>query len=784
MKKLITVLYLSLGWLNGIKAQNNGLVLNNNVYITLTNSVNLVVDNSNTNAVIVMGGGNIISEGEFNILKWNIGTSTGNYVVPFTTNSLIKIPLAVNLTSPGTSAGSIIFSTYETATDVNTAYPSDVTNMNSNCTTGNALYAIDRFWRIDAGGYTTKPTPVINFGYNDATNEIGGSNTITESMLKAQRFNSTTNLWETPTKLYGIDNPVLNTVNGVSVSPVDFFKSWTLIDTAIMSLPVGIISVNSNTICSGNTVTITPNGASTYTLLPGGLTGASFTVSPTSTTTYSIGGTNAGGCSSILASNATTTITVNSLPSLNSTQQNVSCFGQPNGSVILTPTGGTAGYTLSPLTTAGLSAGSYTYNVVDSRGCTNNTIVTISQPSTAITSLGVSSNSIACFGGTAIITTTTTGGTAPYTYVWQTNSSGTNTATYTTGTYTMSATDANNCTTSVQSFTVSQPTASVGVASIANTTVMCFGGTAIITTIITGGTAPYTYVWQTNSSGTNTATYTAGTYTMSATDANNCKTSAQSFTVSQPTASVGVTSIANTTVMCFGGTTMVTAIVNGGVPPYSYNWQASSSTTNTASYSGGTYTVMVMDGNNCASAKHTFTISDASAVLSVTELTVNTSCVTQNSGGATISVNGGTPAYTILWDNGATGSTVTNVGVGPLSAMITDARGCTTGYNTIIVSAPCSIVEIPQFFSPNGDGKNDLFFIKGVLEYPNNKMSVFNRWGSLVYQKKSYNNDWDGKANVNDALGNGLLPSGTYFIVFEFGDEAAKPYCSYVELRH
>ncbi len=73
------------------------IVINNDANIVMNNSVNIVIDNTNTNALTTTGtGGNIISESETNIIKWNIGTSVGNYIVPFTSFSGNKIPVSLN----------------------------------------------------------------------------------------------------------------------------------------------------------------------------------------------------------------------------------------------------------------------------------------------------------------------------------------------------------------------------------------------------------------------------------------------------------------------------------------------------------------------------------------------------------------------------------------------------------------------------------------------------------------------------------------------------------------
>lgn len=73
-----------------------------------------------------------------------------------------------------------------------------------------------------------------------------------------------------------------------------------------------------------------------------------------------------------------------------------------------------------------------------------------------------------------------------------------------------------------------------------------------------------------------------------------------------------------------------------------------------------------------------------------------------------------------------------------------------------------------DFFSPNGDGHNDVFYVENLEEYPINKLFVFNRWGEIVYTAEPYNNDWDGTMNINTPIFGDKLPDGMYFYRFEY----------------
>lgn len=227
---------------NSLQAQSR-ITLNDNVYVVIDNRAILVIDNPNDNALTTnpAGSGNIRSENEFDRIKWNIGTTTGVYTIPWTTNTNVKIPLEIDKTTAGTGAGSFILSTWETATDMNNPWPIGVANMNSSTFVGDgSLNVIDRFWHIDATTYTTKPNVTLSFGYDDAANEMGGTNTISESNLQAQRYNTGTSNWEA-TKLFGTVNTATNKVSGAAIPSADFFENWILVDNA-NPLPVTLTS--------------------------------------------------------------------------------------------------------------------------------------------------------------------------------------------------------------------------------------------------------------------------------------------------------------------------------------------------------------------------------------------------------------------------------------------------------------------------------------------------------------------------------------------------------------
>ncbi|SFT54150.1 gliding motility-associated C-terminal domain-containing protein [Lishizhenia tianjinensis] len=339
-----------------------------------------------------------------------------------------------------------------------------------------------------------------------------------------------------------------------------------------------------------------------------------------------------------------------------------------------------------------LGAGNYLISVVDNLGCTLDTSFIIEQPDTLIMLVSNQTN-VNCFGNTTgTATATVTGGTAPYTYSWNTSPVQTSSTALglAAGTYTCTVTDANNCTETID-VTITQPAAplAVSIASISN--VNCFGdATGSATVNAQGGTAPYSYSWNTTPAQT-TATasgLTAGSYTCIVTDANGC-IAVISTTITQPSAPLNA-SISNTVpVDCFGALTgSATATAQGGTPNYSYTWNTSP-TQNTATATGlpaGTYTCTITDENGCTDTTMVTITQPAAALTASIASSTNVNCFGDATGSATASAQNGTPGYSYSWSTSPVQTTATASGLtaGTYTCTVTDANGCTAMVNAVI----------------------------------------------------------------------------------------------------
>ena len=331
-----------------------------------------------------------------------------------------------------------------------------------------------------------------------------------------------------------------------------------------------------------------------------------------------------------------------------------------------------------------------TYNVtltVDENGCfsTPTTVpITVTQIPTSTFSL----TPILCFGDNSTITYTGNA-TSGATYTWDFNggtiASGTGQGPYqinwaTSGNYTISLeVTEGGCTSIITQDIVTNPTEVV--ATVTVDSVSCFSGSnGSVSVNATGGQTPYTYTWS-NGTGSN---FSAGNYTVTATDANGC-TDVESFIIAQPTQLAWQTN--QTNLSCYQDNSgMASITVNDGTPPYTYAWTGGG---NTASINGlaiGTYIVTVTDANLC-------TITESIIISEPTQLTVtgtvnlNTTCFGNCDGSAIASAFGGTPTYSYLWSTGSATATDNSLCAGNSGITVTDNNGCTAN-TSVNISSP------------------------------------------------------------------------------------------------
>ncbi|MBL7883488.1 MAG: gliding motility-associated C-terminal domain-containing protein, partial [Bacteroidia bacterium] len=369
------------------------------------------------------------------------------------------------------------------------------------------------------------------------------------------------------------------------------------------SATISSTNVSCNNLCNGAVTAVTPiGGTAPYSFLwvHNGQTTA--TQSNLCAGTYFLQITDANGCSFVQS------IVITEPPAIvaNQTIIAASC-GLCDGSITVTPSGGTAPYNLlwntgaTTLSLANLCAGIYSVQITDAAGCVAN--ITVPLNSQNAPSLLASATDISCNGTCNGTATVIPSGASPFTFLWNTSpTQSTQTiSALCEGVYFVQVTDNNGCI-GIASATVNEPS-SIGFSLAVVNNPLCNGNTnGSITAIPSGGTIPYTYAWTsggTNASETNLA---AGSYTVTITDANGC-TASQTTILTNPTSlTISNSSVSPTCNTTANGSIDVTVV--GGTTPYSYQWSGASTATteDLTAILNGTYFVNVLDVNGCAIA--------------------------------------------------------------------------------------------------------------------------------------------------------------------------------------
>lgn len=518
------------------------------------------------------------------------------------------------------------------------------------------------------------PPSITQFGFSYCGT---GSSTLVASGYPTYNWSPPTGL-NTTTGSTVIASPTVTTTYTVTVTDVPTgCPAYNSATVTVYPVPVVTSFAGTPSICVGGSTTLTAGGASTYSWMPGSLTGAVVSVSPIVTTTYTVTGTSTDGCTNT----STVTVTVNPLPTITaSSTATGACLGS---FVTLTATGAST-YNWMPVNLNGSSVNvtpsvltTYTVTGIDVNGCVGT--ATISMPVFPLPTITASASpDTVCTGNTD--TLTAFGG---VTYVW---SNGPTTvsqvvAPSTLTTYTVTGTDANGCintgTVTVFALLSGPITASADYPSV------CLGSTDVLHAI--GST---TYNWMPGNLTGSLVTVSPianTTYTVTGTSSNGC-IKVDSITINVNPLPI-VSATASIFSFCSGGSSVLTA-----TGASTYSWMPGNSSGNPVTVSPAsstTYTVTGTDGNGCQNtASVTLTISPAPTV------TATASPMVVCLGNSTTITATGAPTY--LWMPGSlTGSSIT---VSPTTATTytvtgTSANGCTDSYMiNIAVVTPANLI--------------------------------------------------------------------------------------------
>jgi gliding motility-associated-like protein len=378
-------------------------------------------------------------------------------------------------------------------------------------------------------------------------------------------------------------------------------------------------------------------------------------------------------------------ITINS----NYNGYDVACNNGNDGIATVNATGGTAAYSYlwsdgqTAATASGLQAGSYAVTVTDANACWTMDTDSLIAPAALSDSLIVV-QSVSCNGfSDAVVAAFTSGGIAPFSYLWDNGETNAVATALNTGIHNLSISDANGCLYNTQ-VSVFEPT-SLNL-SFVSQAVNCAGGLdGNLNALVNGGSPSYNYLWSNGQTNVVATALAAGSYSLTVTDANGCVL-AGSDSIQEPPillSSIQISSDYNgRAISCFAAVDgSVVAAASGGTAPYNYSWSSGQLTVDASGLSAGSYQLTVSDFNGCVDTATIFLNQPdpllASALISSNYNGQAIRCFGANDGQASATGQGGTVPYSYWWQDGQTTSVATGLGPNSYWVSVSDANGCT-----------------------------------------------------------------------------------------------------------
>jgi gliding motility-associated-like protein len=458
----------------------------------------------------------------------------------------------------------------------------------------------------------------------------------------------------------------------------------------------------------------------------------------------------------------------------------VSCLDATDGEVSIAVNNGNAPYSFlwengeTQAQAIALNAGGNSITVTDATGCVVENIVDLSYYEITITNEIVSDYNgaaISCPDANdgAIQANVTAGIASPpnVTYAWNTGNVNALLENVSAGTYTLTVTSTLGCSATAESI-LEAPAPIQGLTmatSDYNGFNISINGSddGIATVNPSGGTAPYSVLWENGETGFENESLPAGLQDVSITDANGCSTQA-SIELNQPTILEGYADVLSDyngqDITCIGNEDgKAIAFGSGAVPPYTYAWSNNIFTDSTIQLEAGIHQVTITDANG-ATFSTEVTLYEPDPI----ELELQ-STPASNPGDGTVSIvaRGGAAPFDFIWNDpqARSGEALNLLASGWYRVTATDANGCQEEAQ-IEVEKSLEILCIKKniVITPNGDGRNDFLSLNCIHPF-NNDVEIYDRWGNLVFKAIDYDGSWTGLKR------NKQVPDGGYFYIIQ-----------------
>ena len=413
--------------------------------------------------------------------------------------------------------------------------------------------------------------------------------------------------------------------------------------------------------------------------------------------TYSATVTDANGCSIY-----TGQMQISNLPgtlSLTSINTNNEICGNQTGSIAISIIGGTNpisflwnnGSTSQNL--YNINAGNYNCLVTDANGCSFTLNANVTDEAGSLSIQNIVSFPEHCSDGNGSLSMYISGEVSPVSFLWSNGAITQNITSLNQGYYYVTVSDASGCTTTSYS-SVNNITGTLNYNVVAVTNEICGSGNGNIDINITGGDSPISILWSNGQTTEDLYGLSAGIYTCTITDNNNCSLITNQITINNISGGLSIASSNVINEVCSNNNGSISIIVSGGSPPYSYLWSGNYTSQNIYNLSQGIYDVTISDQAGCSFVQQ-YEVYNSPGNLSAGNIIINDEVCGNNNGSITINPGGGSLPYSFLWSNGATTANLTGLTSGTYTLTLSDANNC------IVTTLPIVVANNPGQFSLN-----------------------------------------------------------------------------------
>lgn len=449
------------------------------------------------------------------------------------------------------------------------------------------------------------------------------------------------------------------------------------------------------------------------------------------------------------------------------------CYGETTGGISFLVEGGRPPYSYAwsngsnATVQEALPAGSYSVTVSDANACRENAEFELLQPP-ELTAYVNHKRDLLCNGvNTGSIKLNVSGGTPGYDFHWSNGAISKDVDSLYAGLYRVKVVDRNNCFVELEQQVGEPPLLELDIE--LHRPVSCFQGyDGELLANIRGGVEPYDIAWygprhQFNHYDPVLTGLAEGTYQVALYDANACYR-LDTFYLESPAIPFSST-LTEHHLSCKGASNGRFELdISGGQAPYSFSWSDGSTNRNRQGLAAGPYSVEIRDAMDCLTHNNMVLLEPPALKASFSMTAV--SCPGQEDGALEVFPKGGTPPYAFSWSSGSLEQLAAGLAPGEHSLLLSDSRGCTEAMAHEVEVDGSQCFDIPNSFTPNGDGYNDTWVLKDIsITYPAHLVHVISRTGNVLYapERGAYQ-PWDGTFKGSD------VPGGTYFYIIDPGD--------------